>query len=246
MTIPTANKTPLLGLLQQVCGEIGLVAPGSVIGNSDQQVVQLLSLMYREGREQFSMGTPIDGWQALRQEHVFNLVAAQDTYPLPADYDHMIPQTIWDRGFRWQMVGPMSPQEWQVLKSGLSPTGPRRRFRLIDDAFVVDPVPTDTNQIVFEYYSSSWVLSQAGAPQKTFLADTDFFALDDDAFVLGAIWRFRRAKGLDYDEEKAMWQDRVDLVISRQAGQRALALNNMSRDLMLLSGANVPDTGFGA
>lgn len=318
MPIQVATKDNLLTLIARACSEIGLVAPAVIVGNLDQQVVQLLALATREGREQYSMATPIGGWQVLRQEYVFamqstgillgcsiaanssivtlpagnnaqlgwvvsnsgasnasgfpypttitqiidathvqvsnastvtntniSLAFGKDTYPMPADYDHDIPQTQWDRGFRWQLLGPMSPQEWQVLKSGLSPTGPRRRYRLIDGAFVVDPVPYDTNTLVFEYYSTNWVQSAAGASQRGFLADTDFFMLDDDAFVLGVIWRFKRAKGLDYDEEKDMWQNRVDLMKSRQAGQRSLPMNATSGGVRLLNNQNVPDTGFG-
>lgn len=319
MPIPVTTKDPLLTLVGRACSELGLVAPGTVVGNLDQQITQFLALATREGREQYQMGTPIGGWQALRQEYVFNVVSSgillgcsitassnvvtvplgngiqlgwvvsnsgasnasgfpypttvtqiidtthvrvsnnssvtntnislafgQDTYPMPADYDHMIPQTQWDRGFRWQLLGPMSPQEWQVLKSGISPTGPRRRYRLIDGSFVVDPVPYDTNTLVFEYYSTNWVQSQAGAAQRAWLADTDFFMLDDDALVLGMIWRFRRAKGLDYDEEKDMWERRIELVKARQAAARTLPLNATAGGARLLNSQNVPDTGFGS
>lgn len=319
MTIQVTTKDPLLTLIGRACSEIGLVAPSVIVGNQDQQVVQLLALATREGREQYSMATPIGGWQVLRQEYVFNMQSSglllgcsitagsnivtvpagnnialgwvisnsgasnasgftypttvtqivdathvkvsnnssitntnislafgQDTYPLPADYDHMIPQTQWDRGFRWQLLGPLSPQEWQVLKSGLSPTGPRRRYRLIDGAFVVDPVPYDTNQLVFEYYSTNWVQDLSGTSKRGFTADTDYFMLDDDAFVMGIIWRFRRAKGLDYDEEKNSWENRIELMKCRQAGERTLPLNASGNGIRLLNSQNVPDTGFGA
>lgn len=319
MTIQVATKDNLLTLMERVCSELGLVAPSVVVGNLDQQIVQLLALATREGREQYSMATPIGGWQVLRQEYVFNMQSSgillgcsitsgsnvvtvplgngiqvgwvvsnsgasnasgftypttvtqiidtthvrvsnnssltntnislafgQDTYALPADYDHMIPQTQWDRGYRWQLLGPVSPQEWQVLKSGISPTGPRRRYRLIDGAFVVDPVPYDTNQLVFEYYSTNWVQDVAGVSKRGFTDDTDFFMLDDDAFVMGVIWRFRRAKGLDYDEEKNSWENRIELMKSRQAGQRTLPLNTSAGSARLLNNQNVPDTGFGS
>lgn len=319
MTIQVAAKDPLLTLVGRAFSEMGLVAPSVVVGNLDQQVIQMLALATREGRTQYQMGTPIGGWQALRQEYVFNvkssgillgcsiaansnivtvpvgngiqlgwvvsnsgasnasgfpypttvtgivdgthvqvsnastvtntnisLAFGQDTYPMPADYDHMIPQTQWDRGFRWQLLGPMSPQEWQVLKSGLSPTGPRRRYRLIDGSFVVDPVPYDTNTLVFEYYSTNWVQSQAGVAQRAWAADTDYFMLDDDALVLGMIWRFRKAKGLDYDEDHDAWEERIELVKSREAGARNLPLNSSAGGVRLLSNQNVPDTGFGS
>lgn len=239
------NHATLLQLMQQAFSELGLGTLSTVIGNPDIQVAQLLALANREGREAMARGVSIGGWQMLRKEYLFNMVPAQDTYPLPADIDHLCPQTYWDRGFRWQLLGPLSPQEWQVLKSGISPTGPRRRFRIMGGQFVVDPVPSDTNQLVLEYYSANWCQSATGTGQRSWTKDTDTYLLDDDTMVMGIVWRFRRAKGLDYETEKQDWQNALDRVLARQAGARTLSLSTRSSDTFLLNNNNVPDTGFG-
>lgn len=243
------NHSSLLLLVQQACSELGLAAPDTVVGNPDQQVMQLLALANREGREMFARGVAIGGWQMLRKEYVFNMINGQDTYSMPTDIDHIIPQTLWDRAFRWQLLGPLSPQEWQVLKSGISPTGPRRRFRIMGGSFVIDPVPSDTNQLAYEYYSVNWCQSNpaTGSPagQRAWTKDTDTYLLDDDTMVLGVIWRFRRAKGLEYDTEKAEWDACVDRVLARQAGARSLPLNATAGGIHLLNNTNVPDTGYG-
>jgi hypothetical protein len=170
----------------------------------------------------------------------------QDTYPMPTDIDHLIPQTFWDRSFRWQLLGPIDAQEWQVLKSGISPTGPRRRFRIIGGNFCVDPVPADNNQLVYEYYSSSWCQSAAGVAQSAWAADTDTYLLDDDTMVLGLIWRYRRAKGFDYETEKQEYDRLADTIVAQQAGARNLPLNASGSGIRLLNTQNVPDTGFGS
>lgn len=174
-----------------------------------------------------------------------SMAFGQDTYPMPTDIDHLIPQTMWDRSFRWQLLGPLSPQEWQVLKSGISPTGPRRRFRIFGGNFVVDPVPSDNNQLVYEYYSVNWCQSAAAAGQRAWTKDTDTYLLDDDTMVLGLIWRFRRAKGLDYETEKDEWDACAARVLARQAGARSLPLNATAAGVHLLNNSNVPDTGYG-
>lgn len=174
-----------------------------------------------------------------------SMAFGQDTYSMPTDIDHLIPQTMWDRSFRWQLLGPLSPQEWQVLKSGISPTGPRRRFRIFGGNFVVDPVPSDNNQLAYEYYSVNWCQSSAAVGQRAWAKDTDTYLLDDDTMVLGIIWRFRRAKGLDYETERQEWSDCVDRVLARQAGARSLPLNATASGVHLLNNSNVPDTGFG-
>lgn len=314
------NKRTLVQLIGDACSELGLVAPATVIGNSDQQVIQLLALAQREGMETYSMGTAIGGWQELRQEYAFNvestglvpvnitagsniiefvsvpatppqigwvisnsagsnangflypstvtsiidnlhvtvsqastitatntnLAIGKDTYAFPVDIDHTIPQTFWDRSFRWQILGPLDPQEWQVLKSGISPTGPRRRFRIFDGNFVIDPVPYDDNRLVYEYYSMNWARSVNGVGQTRWLADTDSYYLNDQTFILGLIWRFRRAKGLDYAQEFETWSRAIERYKARQAAARSLPLNATASGVRLLNSNNVPDTGYGS
>lgn len=175
-----------------------------------------------------------------------NIAFGQDTYLFPSDVDHTIPQTFWDRSFRWQLLGPVDPQEWQVLKSGISPTGPRRRFRIFGGNLVIDPVPYASATLVYEYYSRNWCQSAAGVPQSEWTEDTDTFRLDDDAMTLGLIWRFKRSKGLDYDEEREQYERRIEVVAAQNAAERSLPLNASASGVRLLNNNNTPDTGFGS
>jgi hypothetical protein len=175
-----------------------------------------------------------------------SMAIGQEAYALPSDYEHMIVQTQWDRGFRWQLLGPLDAQEWQVLKSGISPTGPRRRFRIMNNQLFIDPIPYDTNQLVLEYYSNAWCQSSAAQPQAKWQADTDYYVLDDDTFMLGINWRFRMAKGLDYSEEHQMWLDSINRFKARQASVRNLPVNAQQTGVRLLSNSQVPDTGYGS
>lgn len=242
-----AKKT-LLQMVQNACLEIGLKAPSSVIGNQDAQVKQLLALANREGQESHRSGYRSGGWQALRKEWTFNLVPFTEAYSLPSDYDFMIPQTAWDRSFRWQLLGPLSAQEWQVLQSGISPVGPRLRFRIIGNAVHFQPVPgaTQTDAIVFEYISNAWCQSAAAVAQTAWTADTDTFVLDDDLMELGLKWRMLRAKGLDYSEERQAYDRRMDQLVARDSGNRTLPLNAEAGETRLINQANVPDTGYGS
>lgn len=173
----------------------------------------------------------------------------QDSYPLPGDVDHIMTQTMWDRAFRWQMLGPLDPQEWQVLKSGISPTGPRRRFRIFGNNFVIDPVPSDVNPEVYEYYSNAWSqngLANTSTPQQRFMNDTDYFILDDNCMELGLKWRFRAAKGLSFDLEQDTYEKAVERSISADGAKRNLPINASASGIRLLNEQNVPDTGFGS
>jgi hypothetical protein len=58
-----------------------------------------------------------------------SFLAAQDTYPIPVDFDFFTDRTAWDRTNRWELLGPDSPQMDQWHQSGVVPTGPRRHWR---------------------------------------------------------------------------------------------------------------------
>ncbi|WP_157646652.1 hypothetical protein [Burkholderia ubonensis] len=175
-----------------------------------------------------------------------NFSFGQESYPIPVDADHFIQHTGWDRSFRWQLVGPLSPQEWQVLKSGISPTGPRLRFRIMGGQIYVNPVPASLDNLVLEYYSTGWCQSASGAAQSAWVADTDTPVLQDRLFILGMIARFLNRKGFDSTQAQRDYDDAVDAAIGRAGGSRVLPLNARAEPPVLLGSANVPDTGFGS
>lgn len=242
------THSTLLALVQTACLELGVPSPSSVVGNSDMQVRQLLALANREGWESHRAAGENGGWQAMRVEWTFNLVPAQSAYSLPADFDFFIPQTAWDRSYRWQLLGPLSAQEWQVLQSGISPVGPRMRFRIFGNAVNFQPTPgtSTTDLICFEYMSNGWCQSAASVRQSAWAADTDTFVLDDQLMILGLKWRFKQAKGLPYEDIKEDYRRLLDQLLARDAGSRTLPLNASAGDIRLLNQANVPDTGYGS
>lgn len=169
-----------------------------------------------------------------------------DNYAFPTDIAYFQDATYWDRAFRWQLLGPLSAQEWQVLKSGISPVGPRRRFRIMNNRFYLDPPPSSSDNVeVFEYFSFNWAQSSVGVGQAKFLADSDYYVLDDFCLEQGIKWRFLRAKGLDYSEEKRTYDFAVERAMARNGGARSLPLNSAAAPLGLIGPANIPDTGFG-
>lgn len=173
-----------------------------------------------------------------------------DAYSLPSDFSFFINQTFWDGNFRWQLLGPLEAQEWAVLKFGISPTGPRRRFRIFNNQFYIDPVPNDNGSIIaYEYYSAYWAQSMggtSGTTKSSFTLDTDNFLLDDDIMTHGLKWRYKQRAGLDYSQEKEDYDRAFERVMSRDGAARSLPLNASASGIRLLNNQNVPDTGFGS
>ncbi len=185
------------------------------------------------------------------------LAFGQEAYPYPSDLDHFIPQTGWDRNFRWQLLGPVNAQEWQVLKSGISPVGPRLRYRLMDNMIYVNPAPyVPTGQaspisdlLVLEYASTNFI-ALASAPtvpvQTSFQNDSDVCTIPEDLVTLSLKWRVLKAIGMAWADEFTEYDDELAKITGRQQMARSLPLNARASGIRLLNSQNVPDTGFGS
>lgn len=104
------------------------------------------------------------------------IVFPQEAYPFPGDFSRFSNRTQWDANFRWEVIGPISPQEWSWRKWGIIPSTPRRRFRIIGagvNQIFITPLPgiTDSGQVLaFEYYTDNWCLPQAWTSGATYAA----------------------------------------------------------------------------
>lgn len=185
------------------------------------------------------------------------LAFGQEAYAQPSDLNYFIPQTGWDRNFRWQLLGPVNAQEWQVLKSGISPVGPRLRYRIMNGQIYFNPAPyvpagqssPISDLIVFEYATTSWI-AVTGAPtvavQTAYQLDTDVSVIPEDLITLSLKWRILKSLGQAYADEFTDYNDKVDVVTGRKTMPRNLSLNARASGIRLLNSQNVPDTGFGS
>jgi hypothetical protein len=300
-----------LQLVQQAASEIGLPAPLSLIGNQNDQEIQLIALANREGKDYSSVANKNGGWQNLRKDYTFNteiLVTTGNTtsgsaiitnipstaglstdwqiqatgfdnfttivsvdsatqitvsapctetqvatalnmgriaYDLPSDFEYFVSRTFWDNKYKWELLGPISAQEKQVLRYGVIASGPRNKFYIRSNKMWLDPMPTEVQIIAYDYYSNAWCQSASGVPQQYWLNDNDTYVLDEDAFIQGLKWRFLRAKGFDYGAEYEQYTDDVNKVIARDGGSPDLYLNSSGYRVNFLNSNNIPDTGYG-
>lgn len=238
----------LLQIVQAAVDELGSVArPSSIVGSADQNIAQLLALANREGKELAAREGINGGWPQLRKLHTITSVADQANYAFPADLQYFINTTAWDRTQKWPMRGPVSPQEWQVLKSGtIGSIGPRRRFRIMAGEIHFDPVPESSGDTyVFEYYSNGWCQDTLSAAQSLWASDTHTAVLPEDCFILGLKWRYRRAKGLDYAEEFNEYEALVQRELGRSGMAPIVDLEGSMTGIRFLDQDSLPDSGFG-
>lgn len=177
---------------------------------------------------------------------------AQDAYSLPADFDHYIGETWWDRTNRWQLIGPDSPQIDEYLRSGIVPSGPRLRWRQVSggNQWRIWPPPFAANDapaaLSFEYLSNNWNFSPGTGNTNRFITDTDQPILNDRALTLGIKWRYAAMKG--FPMAAALQSEYVDFLNREKARDGGMPDLYMGRQMRpyLISLANVPDGSWNA
>lgn len=249
----------LLTIAQAVADEVGFDRPSSVVGSTDLQVRQLHALLNREGHWLVAGAGRGHVWNALLRDKSVTVTSGTDTYAVPTDCLRIVNDTMWDTTNDWPMIGPLTSQEWETLKRGLTVTGPRKRWRLVGEAdgtyanaatsfyVQIDPSPTNsTDEFFYEYVSNGFARQNSDAAAGTFDHDSDNPILPEQLFILGGIWRWKNAKGLPYAEEKTTYDAHLELMIGADKASRKLKMSRRTTGPRLLDAFNVPDSGFGA
>jgi hypothetical protein len=207
----------LLTIVQNASPEMSIPAPASLVGNELSNAPTLLRLAREElsslgGRYDWSKLTTAIAWSA-------NASIAQTTANcIPADFDRMLPQTLFNRTTRKQLSGPISPEEWQALQGGITNTiDPVFRFRT--GTILIWPAPTAGHTFVYEYVSSYKALSSGGVPRENWQADDDTCLFREDIVTLGLVWRYKKAKGRAYTDDQAEYERRVVDAIMRDGSK---------------------------
>ena len=243
----------LLTIVECASDIIGVPRPTAVITSTDQTVRTMFALLNREGQNLAKLrNTWGGGWTVLEKEHTFTTTATIDEYAFPADFGEITFDTVWDRTNFFEMRGSLSPQQWQIARSGLvASPALRLRYRIkrtagsgADRKFFIDPVPTTTGDtLVFEYLTKQWVADTSETTFRTkFEADDDIGLLDEDLLEMGLVWRFKQAKGFGFAAEVAEYEVERDRRIGNDPGATKIFI---ARRRFRLPPANVPQTGFG-
>ncbi|OHV23848.1 hypothetical protein EOS93_28170 [Rhizobium sp. RMa-01] len=193
----------LLTIIQNVCAEIDLDPPAAVMSSADPQIMQLRILSTRAGRDLMRQ----HDWSALMVRRQFVATGANpEPAEPPADWNRFAANaTIWNAARLWQLNGPVEPQTWQrhtILNSNPVP----QIWRMAGGKLDIYPnAPGET--VEYAYISGFWVTVNGGAATAgNWADDSDTARLPEDLLELSLIWRWKRAKGLDYGEEIASFE----------------------------------------
>jgi len=174
-----------------------------------------------------------------------SIVLAQTAYNLPADFETITDRTHWDKTKHWEMLGPEDAQQWQWLKSGYISTGPRIRWRILDNQFQIWP-PMNTNEYLgWEYRSKGWARSATGEVKNKFTADSDTTVFDDRIMVLSTKLKYFQIKSFDTTALTADYNRYLSVAKANDKGSPNLSFAPYPSKV-LIGYANIPDTGYGS
>jgi hypothetical protein len=299
----------MLQMVQQTAAELNLAVPSYVVGNTSQDVQQILALMNGAGYDLLKEWD----WQALQVQYRFytqsittdattvngstiltvdgatdisnvdsqwqltgynipqdtyvvsannttkeiimsqqasgdgvqSIVIAQTAYDLPADFEAITDRTHWDKSKHWEMLGPEDAQQWQWLKSGYISTGPRIRWRILDNQFQIWPVMNTQEYLGWEYRSKGWARAADGTVKNSFTADSDTTVFDDRIMVLFTKMKYWGIKGFDTTLFQQDYQRYLSVAKANDKGAPNLSFAPYPSKV-LIGYANIPDTGYGS
>jgi hypothetical protein len=232
----------LLSICQNVADFTGFERPTTVIDNTDPIARQLLALAQREGKQLMR----VSDWAVLKKEHTFSTSSGTAAYSLPSDFDRLVLETSYNRSDNDILTGPISSAEYQLVNHGMATTGTTEKFRLKAASnalkFELDPTPSSTQTIGFEYVSNQFCQSSGGSGQAAWAADTDTGILDETTMEMGITWRFKSSHGLDYAEDYRQYQLEVRQAIARNGSAPILQLDDARK---LIVGPYQSDGNYG-
>jgi hypothetical protein len=213
----------LLTIIQAAADRIGIPSPTAVISSSEPNVRMMLSLSNQEGVELARR----HAWQRITNEHTFATVNGTVAYALPTDFDRLLEGTMYNRTQDRLVVGPITPQRWQQMQANLT-VGTWTAVYIRGNYLRLTPTPTAAETIAFEYVSRYWcgLAADTSATALKWANDDDITFLDEELVSLGVVWRFLRARGLDYSEAFRSYEEAVSERKANDGGMRILDLGN--------------------
>lgn len=170
----------------------------------------------------------------------------QTQYDFASGYDRLLDRTQWSKSQRWELLGPETPQQWEWLLSSYIATGPRIRWRVLQNGFQIWPPQAAAINLGYEYLSNLWVIASGGSvPTKSaFTVDTDTCIYPDSLMVSGLKWRWAIEKSNNAENEyKQEYMRQLSIAKTADAGSPTLAMAPQPASV-LLTWNNIPDANF--
>jgi hypothetical protein len=184
----------LITVINQVCDVVVLDQFESVYGSDDANAQTMVALAKETGDE---IARRAD-WQAMLK----TASVVSTPYPLPADFQRLVAggaiRTAAGNFFRLVTEG----SQWVVIEASASV---QPFFSVRGKKVLFAPVQAAVGATV-EYVSKNWIIGDPYAERDGFKSDDDKTAFPERLLMKGIIWRWKRQKGLSYEDELAEFE----------------------------------------
>jgi hypothetical protein len=221
----------LLSITQALAVKFGIPSPGAAASSTDQNVQQIVAFINEDGQELASRGE----WQFLRNEATFVTVATESQGSLQTicgpDFNFICNETFWNRSQRRPIFGPKTPAEWQQLKAQLM-QGPWIQYIIRGNNILFLPIPAAGQNCFLEWCTKFWCTDLTGVTGKTAMTlDTDIAKLDERLLTLGAMWRFKKSKKLDWEGDFEKAEAAIEDSLSRDGAKVRINMAGQQTDI---------------
>ncbi len=223
-----------LEAVQSVCLRFGLPGPNAAVASQDPFVQQIVELLHEEGDE-LSIRHP---WQVMTGRITITSDGTGnegDITVIAPGFFKFINDTFWNQTRQRKLQGPLDGPKWAALTTQTS-AGTYSAFRVFGNTLRTYPYASVGDLLTFEY-QAKWWLQSAGTTVEFARTDEDVFLLDAKCICLGAIWRVKKAKGMDYAEDFKKYEYRVSTLTGSDGAAPTLHLGRRR----LTQGPNIPD-----
>ena len=161
----------VLQIMTRACNLLGIPAPTTLIGLTDDVNLQLLAIFYQV--HEWLRNQRI--WVQSKRTHIFTLEEDRQFYVLPQDYFASLLGTQYDDTTKFPLIGPLSDAQFDARQYGLIGFSPFPAYRIFGPdvnpystdggQFEVWPVPSaDGDTLSFEYQTSNLFIPQNWTP----------------------------------------------------------------------------------
>lgn len=140
-------------------------------------------------------------WPVLWADGTINVVNGTSSYATPADFDCMVPDTMYpDTGCK--IVGADTPAQVKAGENYMSlRVYPHFTIKGRDKDIVLSPTPTADETYTYVYKSMFAVSAADDTAKQHVENDDDYLIIDEELFQLGFIWRYKHSLGHEYGED---------------------------------------------
>lgn len=182
----------LIRVAKAVAKNVGIEVPETIIGNPDRTAVEIRQLANEAGEE---IARRVD-WGRNVNTATFDGASTSAAFALPAGFSRMQEGVCMMVGT--SIVRPMSKAEYLSLPAAI---GTPRYFSLTSENLRFWPYLATGLTAKAYYLSNEWCTSGSSVA-----SDDDTFFFGDDLLSAGIIVRWRRQKGMPYEDEEALYE----------------------------------------